>query len=271
MTTNSERASERDASAAASGDDLATLLRDAVDLTRQAGDLTLRYFRSLELAVESKDDGTPVTEADRGAERLIREELDRRYPEDGVFGEEEEEKPSESGRRWIIDPIDGTKAFTHGVALYSNLLALEDEHGIAVGVINIPALGETVYAARGLGCFYNGVRAHVSTTDSLSGGYLSTCSFSNWDEDDLLAVKRAGMMLRTWGDGYGYSLVATGRIDAMADPAAALYDLAPMPVIIAEAGGVFTDWSGEVTPGGGSGLATNGVLHPELLGLLGAP
>ncbi len=248
---------------------LAALLREAVDLTRQAGDLTLGYFRSLELAVESKEDGTPVTVADRGAERLVREALERRHPGDGILGEEEPEKPGDTGRRWIVDPIDGTMAFTHGVALYSNLLALEDADGIALGVINIPALSETVYAARGLGCFYNGVRCHVSTTPVLSGSYLSSCSFSHWDEDDLLAVKRAGAYLRTWGDGYGYALVATGRIDAMVDPSAALYDLAPMPVILSEAGGRFTDWSGADTPDGGDAIASNGLLHRSLLDLIG--
>ena len=110
-----------------------------------------------------------MTQADRQAERLIREELELRHPGDGILGEEEDEKPSETGRRWIVDPIDGTLAFTHGVGLFSNLLALEDEHGIAVGVINVPALGETVYAARGLGCYCNGVPAQVSERGELCG------------------------------------------------------------------------------------------------------
>jgi len=249
-------------------DPLAHLLEEAVELARQAGELTLSYFRSVGLAVDWKEDGTPVTQADRQAERLIREELEVRHPGDGILGEEEDEKPSETGRRWIVDPIDGTKAFTHGVGLYSNLLALEDEHGIAVGVINVPALGETVYAARGLGCHYNGVAAHVSERDELAEGYLTSCSFSDWDEAALLAVKRAGLHLRTWGDGYGYALVATGRADAMVDMQAALYDLAPMPVIIEEAGGRFTDLSGARRADGGDGIATNGRIHEALLALL---
>ena len=163
-----------------------------------------------------------MTQADRQAERLIREELELRHPGDGILGEEEDEKPSETGRRWIVDPIDGTLAFTHGVGLYSNLLALEDEHGIAVGVINVPALGETVYAARGLGCYCNGVPAQVSERVELAESYLTTSSFGDWDETVLLGVRRAGIELRTWGDGYGYALVATGRLDAMADVWAAL-------------------------------------------------
>jgi histidinol phosphatase-like enzyme (inositol monophosphatase family) len=251
-------------------DPLAHLLEEAVELTRQAGELAMGYFRSAGLTVEQKRDGSPVTRADREAERLIREELELRHPGDGILGEEEEDKPSESGRRWIVDPIDGTLAFTHGVGLFSNLLALEDEQGVAVGVINVPALGETVYAARGLGCYCNGVPARVSERGELAGSYLSTSSFSDWDEATLLAVKRAGLELRTWGDGYGYALVATGRLDAMADPQAEPYDVAPMPVIISEAGGRFTDWRGAPGHYGGSGLATNGRIHEALLGLLGA-
>ncbi|MGD0982599.1 MAG: inositol monophosphatase family protein [Acidimicrobiales bacterium] len=249
---------------------LAHLLEEAVGLARQAGELTLGYFHSAALDVEQKSDGSPVTQADRQAERLIREELQRRHPGDGILGEEEDEKPSETGRRWIVDPIDGTLAFTHGVGLYSNLLALEDEQGIAVGVINVPALGETVYAARGLGCYCNGVPARVSECDELAESYLTTSSFGEWDETVLLRVRRSGLALRTWGDGYGYALVATGRLDAMADSWAQPYDIAAMPVIISEAGGRFTDWSGAPGFEGGSGLATNGRIHDALLKLLGS-
>ena len=250
------------------GDPLAQLLAEAVELARQAGELTLRYFRSTAVVVEWKSDGTPVTQADRQAERLVREQLELRHPGDGILGEEEPEKPSETGRRWILDPIDGTLAFTHGVGLYSNLLALEDEHGIAVGVINVPALGESVYAARGLGCFCNGVRAEVSERVELAESYLSTSSFDDWDETVLLGARRAGLQLRTWGDGYGYSLVATGRVDAMVDMQAATHDLAAMPVIISEAGDRFTDLRGVPGPGGGSGVASNGRIHDALLKLL---
>ena len=142
------------------------LVTEAVELVRMAGEATLRWFRNDELTVDRKGDGTPVTQADREAERLIRAELEVRHPADGVLGEEEPETFGTSGRRWILDPIDGTKAFTHGVPLYSNLLAVEDEHGIAAGVINIPALGETVWAGRGLGCFCNDVPAQVSGVDT---------------------------------------------------------------------------------------------------------
>jgi histidinol-phosphatase len=246
-----------------------SLLDEAVDLAVRAGDVTLRWFRSPDLVVDRKANHTPVTAADLAAERFLRDELAGRHPDDAVVGEEEPPTPGTSGRRWVVDPIDGTKAFTHGVPLYCTLLAVDDEHGPAVGVIRMPALGETVYAGRGLGCFCDGVPARVSARDRLEGSYLTTSGYDYWDEGVLLAAKRSGMQLRTWGDGYGYALVATGRAEGMCDPVAALWDLAPMLVVIPEAGGRMTDLSGAVTAEGGSGLATNGTLHDAVLGVLG--
>jgi len=240
-------------------------LEQAVDIVRAAGELTLRWFQSPELSIDAKGDGTPVTEADRAAERFLREEIARRWPDDAVMGEEEADKPGTSGRTWIIDPIDGTKAFTHGVPLYSNLLAMNDEHGPAIGVINVPAIGVTVWAGRGLGCFENGEPARVNTNASLPGAYVSTCGFDYWSDDHLLAIKATGAHLRTWGDGYGYVLVATGRIEAMVDPEVAIWDVAPVPVIMAEAGGRFTDLTGADRIDGASGIATNGLIHDALL------
>jgi len=215
---------------------LARQLEEAVELVRRAGELTLGYFRSSHLDVEQKADGSPVTKADRQAERLIREELEMRYPGDGIVGEEEGVKPGETGQRWFVDPIDGTIAFTRGVGTYTNLLALEDEH--------------------------------VSQCEALSESYLSTSAFDNWQEAALLALKRAGVQLRTWSDGFGYALVATGRVDAMTDMETQPYDVAPMPVILSEAGGRFSDLSGALRHDGGSALASNGRVHDELLRLL---
>ena len=248
----------------------AHLLEEAVELARQAGELTLGYFRSAGLAIEQKSDGSPVTQADRQAERLIREELELRHPGDGILGEEEDEKPSESGRRWIVDPIDGTLAFTHGVGLYSNLLALEDEHGIAVGVINVPALGETVYAARGLGCYCNGVPAQVSERDELAGELPQHEQFRRVGRDRAVG----GETGRSRTAHMGRRLRLRPRRDREAGRdgrcGAKPYDVAPMPVIISEAGGRFTDWRGEPGYEGGSGLATNGRIHDALLRLLGS-
>ncbi|MGY6500750.1 MAG: inositol monophosphatase family protein [Acidimicrobiales bacterium] len=244
-----------------------SLVQTAVDIVREAGELTLKHFRSVDLEVIAKGDGTPVTVADQGAERLIRERLATHFPDDSVLGEEEAAHHGSSGRRWIIDPIDGTKAFTHGVPLYTNLLALDDEHGPAVGVINVPAIGETVWAGRGLGCFCNGEAARVSTTSELTGAWATTSGFDPWSTELFDRIKGAGMHLRTWGDGYGYVLVATGRVDAMIDPAAALWDVAPMPVIMSEAGGRFSASTGDPSPDAGSGLGTNGSIHDQLLEL----
>lgn len=244
------------------------LLDDAVAIAKEAGEATLRWFRAVDLEVERKVDGTPVTAADRAAEALVRQRLAEAYPDDGVLGEEELETTGSSGRRWIVDPIDGTKGFARGVPLYTTLLAVEDEHGVAAGVIVVPALGEAVWAGRGLGCFHDGRLCSVSAVTALDEAYLTTSSYSHWPEEGLLAVRRSGMHMRTWGDGYGYLLVATGRVEAMVDPEVATYDVAPMPVILAEAGGRFTDLAGNDGHSGGSGLATNGVLHGELLQLL---
>jgi histidinol-phosphatase len=245
------------------------LLDETVGLARQAGELSLKWFGSSRLQVDRKRDGTPVTEADRAIERLLREEIGRRHPGDGIVGEEESEKGGTTGRRWIIDPIDGTKAFTRGVPLYSNLLAVEDDSGVLAGVVNVPAIGEMVWAGRGLGCFFNDEPARVSGHDRLAGAYVSTSGFDGWDDDSLLRVKEAGPHLRTWGDGYGYLLVATGRVDAMVDPQVAIHDLAPMPVIISEAGGRFTDFDGtDAAIRSGTALASNGLVHRELLAAL---
>lgn len=248
------------------------LVEFAVELTRGAGALTLQWFADADLRVDEKDDGSPVTAADRAAERWMREQLAQHCPHDTVVGEEEPTTEGTSGRRWIIDPVDGTKAFTRGVPLYSTLLAFEDEHGLAVGVIGLPALGETVWAGRGRGCWIDVGSEHrparVSTTPTLKGAYLTTSSYGHWPEPALLACRRSGADLRTWGDGYGYALVATGRVDAMVDPEVNLYDVAAMPVILAEAGGRFTSVGGDPSPAAGSGVATNGLLHDELLTLL---
>lgn len=244
------------------------LLAFAIDVAETAGASTLEWFQSAALEVERKGDGTPVTVADRHAERVIREMIGRRFPDDTVLGEEEGLAPGSTGRRWIVDPIDGTKAFTRGVPLYSTLLAVEDEHGPAVAVIRMPALGQTVAAGRGLGCTSNGERATVSTSTSLRGGVLTTSGFDYWPDDALAGIRHTGVQLRTWGDGYGYALVATGRVEAMVDPVANEWDLAPMPLIVAEAGGTFTSGDGDPRIDAGSGVASNGAVHAEVLAAL---
>ena len=250
----------------ANADDMLT----AVDLIRRAGELTLGWFRTADLEVYAKGDGTPVTEADQAAERLIRTELLARFPHDTIIGEEEDDHQGDSARVWIVDPIDGTKAFTRGVPVYSNLMAMNDEHGPAIGVINLPAIGITVWAGRGLGCFENGLPAHGSTTPSTEAAWLTTSGLATWSDQRILAVRAAGMELRTWGDGFGFAQVATGRLDAMVDPEVSVWDVAPLPVILAEAGGRFSDLDGNDRIDGGSAVATNGRLHDDLLAILGS-
>ena len=174
------------------------------------------------------------------------------------------------GRRWVVDPIDGTKAFTKGVPLYATLIALIDDHGPAVGVIHLPALGETIAAGRGLGCTFNGAPCRVSGHDTLDRAYATTSGFGYWPSAALQRVLDSDVVFRTWGDAYGYALVATGRAEAMIDPLANPWDIAPMAVIIPEAGGRFSNFDGVERPDSwnrNSGVATNGLLHDDLIGL----
>jgi len=242
----------------------------AIELAKDAGASTLAWFQSATLAVERKGDGSPVTAADLAAEALVRERLAATHPGDGIIGEEEDDIEGSTGRRWVVDPIDGTKAFTKGVPLYATLIALIDAHGPAVGVIHLPALGETIAAGRGLGCTFNGAPCHVSGHDTLDGAYATTSGFGYWPPAALQHVLDSDLVFRTWGDAYGYALVATGRAEAMIDPLANPWDIAPMAVIIPEAGGRFSNFDGVERPDSwnrNSGVATNGMIHEELIGL----
>ena len=240
----------------------------AVEAAVAAGDLTLDWFQRSGLAVDRKDDGSPVTAADRAAERLIRDRLADRFPNDTVIGEEEAETAGRSGRTWVIDPVDGTKAFTRGVPLFSTLVALVDDEGPAVGVIHLAGLGETVWAGRGRGAFHNDEPCRVSGHPRLEDAYVCTSGFSYWRQSHLARVLDSGAKLRTWGDAYGYFLVATGRAEAMIDPECFDWDVAPIAVIIAEAGGIFTDRDGRESWTSGSGVATNGLIHTDALAWL---
>lgn len=252
--------------------ELNELLEFSIALARGAGDITLKYFRR-QPETSTKSDGSYVTIADREAEAYLRRRIAERFPDDGVLGEEEGEREGRSGRRWILDPIDGTFAFVHGVPFYGVLIALEIDGEPSVGVVNIPALSEIVAAATGLGCFFNGETARVSATASLDEALLLATDFHGCARYSL---GRAAELLqarartsRTWGDCYGYVLVATGRADVMFDPVMNLWDCAPLLPIMEEAGGTFTDWRGERTINGGNSIATNGLLFDEVMTLVG--
>ncbi|WP_370323933.1 inositol monophosphatase family protein [Euzebya sp.] len=243
------------------------LLEFAVDAARRAGAATMRHFRT-GLDVDLKADRSPVTIADREAEALLRRLIAERFPDDAIVGEEHDDVPGTSGRTWYLDPIDGTKSFVHGVPLFTNLVACDDPDGPLVGVINTPGLGEATWAGRGMGCFHDDAPARVSGVGDLAGAYVMTSGMEWWPEALRERARSFPFTLRTWGDGYGYSLVATGRVEAMIDPEAAVWDLAPLPVIIAEAGGRLTGFDG--TPGiaTGSAVASNGLVHDALLAAL---
>jgi histidinol-phosphatase len=238
------------------------------ELILAAGQLTLQHFQSTALTVHTKGDGTPVTIADRDAESLLRRSILERFPDDTIIGEEHDDQLGTSGRKWVLDPIDGTKAFTRGVPLYSNLVYVEDQQGPLVGAINLPALGELIIAARGEGCWLNESRCSVSGTAGIRDAVITTCEFNHWSDAALLAIKHAGTAMRTWGDGYGYALVASGRVDAMVDPTINYWDVAPMSVIIPEAGGVVTTFEGSDQLDSTNCIATNGKIHSELLALV---
>ena len=247
------------------------LVEHASRIATEAAELTLAWFQDRELGVDLKRDGTEVTAADRAAEAHIRREVLQLYPDDTFIGEEAGTTEGTSGRTWIVDPIDGTASFVRGVPLYSSLIAMFDEHGPALGTLSIPALGERIVAGRGRGATHNGEPLHVSQVTTVAESCISSSSFDQpwWPAYALDAVTRSGAKTRTWGDGYGYFLVATGRIEAMADPALHTYDIAAMLTIIPEAGGTITRWDGGSDLVDGAGwVATNGLVHEEMLALL---
>lgn len=243
---------------------------------REAGALTLEYFLTDLAPAEFKGDDTPVTIADRKAEELIRNRITEAFPDHQIVGEEFGETVSESSHRWIIDPIDGTKSFVHGVPLYAVLLALEIDDEVKVGCAYFPALDEMIIAADGLGAHWNGKPCQVSDEKSIDRAvcaHIDTAYFAKngkgapWQRLQEAVYYNAG-----WCDAYGYLLVATGRAEIMLDPVMAVWDCGPFPPIFREAGGYFGDWSGnEGNINGGEALATNAHLREEVVGLLNSP
>jgi histidinol-phosphatase len=248
--------------------ELKSLLDFAVRLAREAGDITLRHFKG-SFAAERKADDSFVTIADREAERFLRASIEQSFPDDGILGEEEGEKIGTSRRRWIIDPVDGTYSFVHGVPLYAVLIGLEIDEEPVLGAVNLPALNELVYAARGLGCFWNGEPARVSETKSLSEALLLATDFGTAEQYGFgpAAAKLQHQVnaRRTWGDAYGHVLVATGRADIMLDPVMNVWDCAALLPLLEEAGGTFTDWQGKRTIHGGNAISTNGRLFDNVM------
>ncbi len=251
---------------------LAHVLADAVER------VTMSRFRAADLQVESKPDLTPVTDADRAAEELIRLQLKRTRPRDAVEGEEFE-TTGHGQRRWVIDPIDGTKNFVRGVPVWATLISLVDEGQPVLGVVAAPALQRRWWAAIGSGAWSgrsltSATRISVSSVNSLGDASMSYSSLSGWHErgrrDDLLALMDDCWRTRAYGDFWSYMLVAEGAVDIAAEPELEVYDMAALVPIVTEAGGRFTGLDG--TPGcwSGNALATNGLLHDEVLTRIGS-
>jgi len=250
------------------------LLQFALDAAWQAGRVTLSHFQT-GLVAERKADNSPVTIADREAEQKLRQLITARWPAHALIGEEYGASPGDEtgdGYTWIIDPIDGTKSFVSGVPLYSVLLALVRDNEPLLGVIHFPGLNETVYAARGHGCYWNGRRSRVSSVSTLADAVMLASDLNTFAafgrEEAFQHLIKKTYIQRTWGDAYGYALVATGRAEVMLDPVMALWDCGPLQIILEEAGGTFTDWRGTPTIYGGEAIATNGVLYEQVMALV---
>ena len=253
---------------ASHADEIRELLSFATDLAHRAGDLTLEYFGGI-VEHDAKGDGSPVTVADKGAEELIRAAVEARHPEHSILGEEYGESNEGARVRWILDPIDATRSFMHGVPLYGVLIGIEIEGESAVGVSHFPPLRETVAAGRGLGCTWNGRPCSVSKVATIEEAVITTTDverlLSRPEGPGWRRLQQRCAFSRTWGDCYGHALVATGRTEAQVDPLMAPWDAGPFLTILTEAGGRFTTREGEETVHGGSGISSNGLLHDEIL------
>lgn len=247
------------------------LLEAAQEAARIAGAVAMRRYRTA-LEVMSKADGSPVTIADREAESAVRDWITRSFPEDGIQGEELGIVRPEAPRRWVVDPIDGTKTFVRGVPLWGALVAVVERTEVIAGAAFFPAIDEMVAAAPGEGTWWNGSRCAVSRVDRLDHATVLTTDEKFSDDDSKRAgwrrLSEAAEVSRSWGDCYGYLLVATGRAEAMVDAVMAPWDSAALLPIVEEAGGVFTDWAGTRTAFGGSAIATNAALAAETRALI---
>ncbi len=251
-------------------------LEAALDAARAAGAIALRYFRS-DVRVMRKADQTPVTQADQEAEAVIVDRLRPAFPDIGFLGEEFGAQGSQS-RRWIVDPIDGTKNFVRGIPYWATLIALEEEGDVTLGVVHSPATGELYWARRGQGAWVDGVALRVSPVDRLADAMLVHSSLNllrpldggrRWDGFVRL-VERTDRQ-RGFGDYFGYTFVLRGQAEVMLEADVKPWDIAPFKILFEEAGGRFTDFTGQPTIYSGTALATNGRLHADALAVLNGP
>jgi len=250
---------------------ISSLVEAVSDVARIAGGVANQYFGKA-LDVETKFDGSPVTIADRAAESAARDWITHRFPDDDVLGEEMGSIEHGGSRCWIVDPIDGTKSYVRGVPLWGTLVAVAEGDQVVASAAYFPALGEMLCAGAGHGCWWNGARSRVSSVAELSAATVLTTderfAAAPAREAAWLRLARSAALSRSWGDCYGYLLVATGRAEAMLDRALAPWDAAAVCLAVSEAGGVFTNWCGQLTAFGGSGVATNASLARQVRALL---
>ncbi len=253
-------------------------LRLAHVLADDADSLSTSRFQALDLKVDTKPDLTPVTDADKAVEEGIRRTLSRARPRDAVLGEETGSSGA-SQRRWIVDPIDGTKNYVRGVPVWATLISLMVEDEVVVGVVSAPALGRRWWAMKDGGAhtgksFFKNTPCRVSDVSRLDDASFSYSSHGAWEEkgrlDDFLALSRRCWRTRAYGDFWSYMLVAEGAVDVAAEPELMIYDMAALDVIVREAGGRFSALDGRDGPTGGNAIATNGILHDTVLGFLGS-
>lgn len=252
---------------------LSSLLQAVTELAELTGAAAFEHYRQ-DVAVERKGDGSPVTIADRSAEQRAREWIARHFPGDAILGEEFGTAPGTSGRTWLLDPIDGTKTFVRGVPLWGSLVAVVEQDTVLAGAAAFPAVGEDVAAALGEGCWHNGARCGVSAVSDLAEATLLTSEAGAAADPERqarwMALARTAGVVRTWGDCYGYLLVATGRAEMMVDFRLNPWDIACFVPIISEAGGRITDFAGATSWNLSSAIATNSALALAARRLLGA-
>lgn len=254
----------------------------ALQLADAADSITIDRFEAENLVVESKPDLTPVSDADVACERRLRELLADARPDDEILGEEFGGDAVFSGRQWVIDPIDGTKNFVRGVPVWATLIALLEDGKPTVGVVSAPALSRRWWASQGQGAFRRTTlggrerirKLAVSQVSDIADCSISNSSLSGWAErglrDNFIALTDQAWRLRGFGDFFSYCLVAEGAVDVAAEPEVSLWDLAPLAILVTEAGGRFSSLAGVDGPHGGDAVASNGLLHDAVLSTIAA-
>jgi len=243
------------------------LLQAATEIAKIGGHHTLKYFQK-DIDIISKADDSPVTIADKETEEVMRAEIQKRYPDHGIIGEEFGKTNPDSNIQWILDPIDGTKSFIHGVPFYTTLIGILVDNEPQVGIIYAPALEELCAAAVGHGVTLNGEPCHVRETGKLEDATLLVTEIDRFREmgqhDLFLELLSKTKIHRTWGDAYGHMMVAIGRADVMYDPVLNIWDAAALLPVVKEAGGIFSDVHGKQTIHSGNGYSTNKTLFPQV-------